>query len=428
MLMAGDTLLDQFPLLTACLEAIAAREADVRAFTEDGRDETVLLGEARALLERWPDPGARPPLFGVPLGVKDIFRADGYSIRAGSRLPAVEFDGPEASAVTRLKVAGALVMGITVSAEFACWAPGPTRNPRNLAHTPGGSSSGSAAGVAAGFFPLALGSQTAGSVIRPAAYCGVVGVKPGFGRIDRAGLVPYSASLDHVGLFADGIDRAELALAALCDGWHPAPPPLPGDLVLGVPTGPYVERASARGRKFFARAIAWLRQAGFGVCETPLFEDVEELCDDLRRLARVEVAEVHRDWVAGHGDLYHPSTLSEIRAGQASAPGTAQRLRQVQHQARRRTTAITRAAGVDLWLSPAAPDRAPAGLEATGDPVLNSPWSFIGWPALCLPCGVDADGLPYGLQLAVPSGRDEALLAAARTIERHAAGDRERLA
>ena len=152
-----------------------ARESDLRAFLPEEHRFSRLRDEYRALEKRYPDPEARPPLFGLPVGVKDIFHADGFETHAGSKLPADRLAGEQASSVTLLKDAGALVLGKTVTTEFAYFAPGPTRNPYNTDHTPGGSSSGSAAGVAAGLAPIAFGTQTVGSINRPAAFCGVVG-------------------------------------------------------------------------------------------------------------------------------------------------------------------------------------------------------------------------------------------------------------
>src|SRR3970040_1828025 len=190
-------------------ERFAEREAEVRAFVpEESRFER-LRREAKALLSRFPDSGERPPMFGVLIGVKDIFRVGGFPTRAGSRLPAEVFEGPEAEPVKKLKAAGTLVLGKTVTTEFAYFAPGPTRNPHNLAHTPGGSSSGSAAAVAAGLAPLARGPQTIGSIVRPAAFCGVVGFKPSFGRISTEGVIPLSPSLDHVGFFTQDVAGAQ---------------------------------------------------------------------------------------------------------------------------------------------------------------------------------------------------------------------------
>ena len=177
-------------------------EPRIRALLpEPGRRER-LIAEAKALRERFPEPDRRPPLFGILVGVKDIINANGFPTRAGSTLPPEVFAGPEATCVRRLRAAGALVLGKTVTTEFAYLDPGPTANPSDPARTPGGSSSGSAAAVAAGYAPLALGSQTVGSVIRPAAFCGVVGFKPSYDRIPTDGVLCFSRSVDCVGLFA----------------------------------------------------------------------------------------------------------------------------------------------------------------------------------------------------------------------------------
>jgi len=156
------------------------------------------------------------------VGIKDIFHVDGFVTRAGTRVPPERFAGPEAASVALLREAGALIAGKTVTTEFAYFEPGPTRNPHNPAHTPGGSSSGSAAAVAAGLCQLALGTQTIGSVIRPAAFCGVVGFKPSFGRIPTSGLVYFSRTIDHVGLFTQDLDGMELAASVLCRDWQPS--------------------------------------------------------------------------------------------------------------------------------------------------------------------------------------------------------------
>ncbi|MEP7357446.1 MAG: amidase, partial [Anaerolineales bacterium] len=180
----------------AVLEArFADVEPSIHAFMPGIERFARLRGEAEALEKRWPAPAGRPPLFGVAVGVKDIMRVDGLPTTAGSQLPPEEFEGPESACVSLLRAAGALMVGKTVSTEFAYFGPGPTRNPRNIDHTPGGSSSGSAAAVAAGLAPLTLGTQTVGSLIRPAAFCGVVGYKPSYDRISKKDVIPLSPSL-----------------------------------------------------------------------------------------------------------------------------------------------------------------------------------------------------------------------------------------
>jgi len=256
------------------LEArFAEREPEIQAFLpEEGRFDR-LRRELAEMETRWPDPDERPPLFGLPIGVKDIFHVDGFATRGGSRLPPEALRGPEAASVTALRKAGALVLGKTVSTEFAYFAPGPTRNPSHPEHTPGGSSSGSAAAVAAGFCRVALGTQTIGSILRPAAFCGVVGFKPTRGRISTAGVIPLSPTLDHVGFFTRNVSDARVVAPLLLDKspWglmerRPA---------LGVPEGPYLSRVSAEGMAHFESVCDRLAAAGYTVKTVPAMEDFD---------------------------------------------------------------------------------------------------------------------------------------------------------
>lgn len=375
-----------------------------------------LREEARRLFDAYPDPATRPPLFGALVGVKDIFHVEGLPTRAGSSLPPRLFAGAEAAVVGALRLAGAIVLGKTVTTEFAFFAPGPTRNPHDLTRTPGGSSSGSAAAVAAGFCPVALGTQTIGSVIRPAAYCGVVGFKPSIGRVSTAGVVPFSVSADTVGFFTQDVESMGLLAAPIVPGWRNAPRGARSP-ALGIPVGPYLEQASPEGLQGFWREVDRLRTAGLEVREIPFFGAIAEVNARHRRMVAAEFAEVHREWFSPHRDLYAPVTrdlilegrrvsmpeLESARAGRAS-------LRQEIHDAMDRT-------GTDLWLSPSAQGEAPEGLGSTGSPVMNLPWTHAGLPSLSLPAGRSRQGLPLGLQLVTRFGADEELLAWARLLE-----------
>jgi len=378
---------------------------------EPGRRDR-LLEEAEELRQRFPDPPARPPLFGILVGVKDIFRVDGFSTKAGSQLPAELFAGPEATVVTALRDAGALILGKTETTEFAYFEPGPTRNPHNLDHTPGGSSSGSAAAVAAGLCPLALGTQTVGSVIRPAAYCGIVGFKPSFGRIPTDGLITFSESADHVGLFTQDAAGMELAASVLCGEWHPVAEggatALP---VLGVPEGPYLERASSQALALFESQLGRLREAGYSVQRVPALADFEEIERRHRRLIAAELAQVHREWFAQYELLYRPRTAGLIREGQEVSEAALAAARQGQQTLRAELESLMKDAGIDLWVSPSAPGPAPEGIHSTGDPVMNLPWTHAGMPAITLPAGTADNGLPVGLQVVARFMADEDLLA-----------------
>lgn len=390
-------------------------EPTLRAFLPERGRFARLRQEYDTLLERYPDPEERPPLFGMPVGVKDIFHVDGFETRGGSRLPAARLAGRQAVCVSQLKAAGALVLGKTVTTEFAYFAPGPARNPHNPAHTPGGSSSGSAAAVAAGLAPLALGTQTIGSIVRPAAFCGVVGFKPSFGRISTEGVIPLSPSLDHVGTFTQDVAGAQTVAPILILDWgRTAAAEKP---VLGIPTGSYLDKVSAEGREHFERVCDRLRQAGFRVEEVPAMADYEEVVERHNRVLAAEAAQVHRTWFAEFEELYHPKTAELIRRGQAVKKSTLRAAVAGREKLRVGLTELMKEHGLGLWISPAARGPAPRGLSSTGDPAMNLPWTHSGLPTITLPTGRSESGLPLGTQLTGAWKKDEQLLAYAAQIE-----------
>jgi Asp-tRNA(Asn)/Glu-tRNA(Gln) amidotransferase A subunit family amidase len=372
-----------------------------------------LRREAVALADTFPDPDCRPALFGVSVGVKDCIRVEGHATRAGSRLPPEVFAGPEAAIVARFRAQGAIVLGKTVTTEFTLGRPGPTRNPLDPAHTPGGSSSGSAAAVAAGFCPLAIGTQTGGSVIRPAAYCGVVGYKPTFGRIPVQGIVPYSPSLDHIGLFTQDLAGLILAASIACDDWRAeavpsADAPRP---VLGIPDGPVMEPVEPIALAAFHDTVARLRDAGYAIRTLAFPDDLDGIRARRRELALGELAEVHRDWFAAHRALYSDYTAERITVGRKVRADTLARLRDELPRQRRSVDEQIARSGADAILTPAAPGPAPAGLGSTGSSVMNQPWTYTGHPVVTLPCGPLPGGrLPLGLQVIARHGQDERLL------------------
>lgn len=355
---------------------------------------------------------ARPPLYGVPVGVKDIIHVDGLPTRAGAALPPELFAGSEATCVTRLREAGVLVTGKTVTTEFAGAGPGLTRNPHALDHTPGGSSSGSAAGVAAGLFPLALGTQTGGSVVRPAAYCGVVGMKPSFGRISRDGVLKRSASLDHVGVFTQDVAGMQLAASVLCDDWssdEQIPDRAP---TVTVPDGTFLERVNATARAAFEAQLRRLANAGCRLqrVTVPALEKLDELARDHRRLHYGELALVHERWIDDYRAFYRTPNAEAIAEGRDVTVGQLAASRTRRRSLRATFDDLLAAHDADIWATPAAPGPAPATIRTTGDPVMNRPWTYAGVPAVTVPAGETADGLPLGLQLVGPYMEDERLL------------------
>ncbi|MCY4018920.1 MAG: amidase [Chloroflexi bacterium] len=400
------------------VERLSARFAEVedkiQAFVAEENRFDRLRRDAEALLDRHPQRAERPPLFGALLGIKDIFHAGGFTTRAGAALPPDLFAGEEAKIVTQLKQAGALVLGKTATTEFAYFEPGPTRNPHNPAHTPGGSSSGSAAAVAAGLAHLALGTQTVGSVIRPAAYCGIVGYKPSFDRVSTQGLVTFSKSADHVGFFCQNVADMQAVAEALVADWAggEAPARLP---VLGVPDGAYLQGSTALDA--FEAQIRQLEKVGYPLRRISVLDDIESIDAYHQDMIAAELALGHEGWFAKHGHLYRPRTAALIRYGGTISLARLEQAREHRMIFRERIHAAMADDGVDLWLCPAAPDVAPAGIAATGDPKMNMPWTHAGLPALTLPAGLGKLGLPLGLQLVARFGADPALLHWARGIE-----------
>jgi len=415
--------------LSRILDRLDGVEPGIMALLpEPGRRERILR-EAAALEARWPEPASRPPLYGALLGVKDLFAADGFETRAGSRLPPELFAMAEGPVVSALKRAGALVLGKTVTTEFAYFSPGPTRNPWNPRHTPGGSSSGSAAAVAAGFCHLAIGTQTIGSISRPAAFCGVAGWKPGYERTSRAGAVAFSPSLDHVGLFAAGAAGLALAAPVVVPDWqanrHSAVAAsyaarrgrMGRALTLLVPEGPYLAQAEPGALASFELSLASLAAAGFVVMRVSAMQDIEGINARHRRIAAAELARGHERWFAVHEALYSQTTADLIRTGKAISDAVLETDRAGRLALRLELDALLDRSGADFWVSPAAPGPAPEGLSATGSPIMNLPWTHAGVPTLALPAGLSGDGLPLGLQLSARFGEDEELLALGTVLQ-----------
>jgi Asp-tRNA(Asn)/Glu-tRNA(Gln) amidotransferase A subunit family amidase len=401
--------LDLFTFIESICKQIDVLEPGIHALLPEPDRRARLLSEAGALQARFPEPASRPPLYGILLGVKDLFNIDGFPTRAGSHLPAEVFEGPEASCVTALRAAGAIILGKTISTEFAYFEPGPTRNPHNLNHTPGGSSSGSAAAVAAGFCPLALGTQTIGSVIRPAAFCGIVGFKPSYDRISSDAVVPCSPSLDTVGFFTQDVAGIALVAPLLCKDWQPVEPAtLP---ILGVPDGPYLAQASPEGLAAFEIQLARLEKAGYTVKRIKAMSDIEEINRRHMQLVFAEMASIHAIWFAQYETLYRPRTAAAIREGQAVDAESLAAARVGRILVRAKFQVLMSQHGFDLWVSPSAPGPAPEGIHTTGSPLMNLPWTHAGLPAISLPAGRAENGLPLGLQCVGDYMADEQLVA-----------------
>ena len=395
-------------LARACLERIAAEEPRVGAF--EHLDPAAVLDAARRADAARP----RPPLAGLPVAVKDVVDTADLPTECGSPVHRGRQPSRDATCVARLRAAGAVILGKTVTTEFAFYRPGKTRNPHDPGRTPGGSSSGSAAAVAARFVPAALGTQTAGSVIRPASFCGVVGFKPTFGLVPLEGVSPFAPSLDTIGLFARDLAAIPLLLEAM---GAPALAPVrrepPRVALCRTEQWGLAEPATRDLVEDAARAIA---RAGARVEELDLGTGFEGLAAAQRAIMAAEAARTFAPVRARHGDLLSPVLREFLREG--DGVGREREAEAREQAARCRDALEVDLARFDVLLTPAAPGEAPAGLESTGDPAFNRIWTLLGVPCLSLPSGRGPAGLPVGVQLVGAPGADGALVESATWIAR----------
>ena len=398
-------------LAKACLDRVALRSDTVHAFAYVDPD--AVMAQARQL-----DTGPlRGPLHGLPLGVKDLFDTADMPTSYGSPIYAGHRPAADAAAVALCKEAGALVIGKTVTTEFAYFQPGPTRNPHHLAHTPGGSSSGSAAAVADHMVPLALGTQTAGSIIRPAAYCGVVGYKPSHGLITRAGVKSLSESLDTVGGFGHCVRDVAL-LGSVLTGDSRLLTLLQSSFVMSLRMGvcrtPQWPMADADTQRMLDQAVHTLAPQIHCLAEVSLPPDLPDLVALQKDLMAFEMARA-----LSHERVVHRAQLS-ARLQDLFESGI--RITGAVHAANRMATARAHRAvntlfdDWDVLLAPSTTGEAPLGLDATGDPLFCRGWTLLGLPCIHLPFFRGQHGLPMGLQLVGRFGADAELLAAAQWV------------
>ncbi len=406
----------------ACLDRIDAVEGEIRAFAHLDRDH--VLTQARALDESRAQGRPIGPLHGIPVAIKDVIDTADYPTELGSPIGAGRRPWHDATVVAKLRAAGAVILGKTVTTEFAYFHPGPTRNPHDPTRTPGGSSSGSAAAVAARMVPLALGTQTNGSVIRPAAFCGAFAVKPSHGLVSRAGVLLLSRTLDHVGAFARSLPDLALILDVIA-GHDPADPdtrpfaapdfravqsekpPLPPRFAF-VRT-PVWDKADADTKAAFEELVAAL---GSSIAPVDLPQSLAEAWETHRTImatdmahnlaalvARGEPSETLRQLLAHGRGVNAVDYLGAL----AKAPRYGASLADIFDE-------------YDAILTPAAPGIAPKGLAATGDPAFCTLWTLTGLPSLALPLLAGAGGLPLGVQLVGAPGRDARLLRTATAL------------
>ena len=399
-------------LMAACLDRIRTREPEVQAWVH--LEAAAALERARAC-----DPASMGgALAAIPLGVKDVIDTGDMPTQYNSPFYAAFRPRVDAACVAMARHAGAIVVGKTVTTEFASRMPGPTRNPHNPEHTPGGSSSGSAAAVADCMVPIAFGTQTGGSVIRPAAYCGVVGYKPTFGSINCAGMKHLSESLDTIGVLARAVEDCALVVHATSGRSLPQFAAAQRAPRIGLCRTSRWDKASNATHAILERTAQTLSERGAAVRELTLAPEFDRLYDEQQTISNFDMARaLAPEWRA------HSALLSEHMRRQVELNLDMPRSRYaeaVQHAAQCRLSfaQLLVESEVDALLTPSAPDEAPKGLASTGDSLFNRNWTLLGVPCVTLPAGSGPSGLPIGVQLVGGRDDDEQVLLAAYWVQR----------
>jgi Asp-tRNA(Asn)/Glu-tRNA(Gln) amidotransferase A subunit family amidase len=401
-------------VLAACADTIAAREPAIGAFAALDLDaaerQAKIAGTSLSAL----------PLRGLPVGVKDIIDTADSVTAYGSPIYAGHRPASDAAVVSMVRRAGGIVIGKTVSTPFAFLDPGKTRNPNNPTHTPGGSSSGSAAAVAAGMVPIALGTQTGGSIIRPASFCGVAALKPSFRLLPTTGIKCFSWSLDTAGLFAASVADVAFAAAAITgrdlrvDGDASAPP-----RVALTRTHAWGEASDAM-RNAVERAARSTEAKGARVGELVLPEIFEDAFNAFATIQSYEAWRTFAFEYDHHRDQLPPRLGELLDKAAAITPDAYDAARRVAKRARQTLTQLM--SEIDVLLTPSAASAAPKGLDFLGTPTFNRLWTLMGTPAINVPGLRDADGMPLGVQIVGRFARDRTALAAALFVEQAIAG------
>jgi aspartyl-tRNA(Asn)/glutamyl-tRNA(Gln) amidotransferase subunit A len=397
----------------ALFNRVDALEPRVQAWTTIDRD--AVLAEARQMEAEARKQQFRGPLHGIPVGVKDIFYTKNLRTTMGSTAFSDFVPTYDASVVKKLRNAGAIIMGKCVTTILVFLDPGPTRNPWNTEHTPGGSSSGSAASVAARMCPVSIGSQTVGSVGRPGAYNGVVSIMPTQSRVNMAGAFPLAWSLDHAGIFSRSVADIDVMLECLSET------PMPSlrraanhKFRIGIVRDFFFDKADTETRTKIDELTGNLANAGFEVAPVsmPAIFDLHPAI--LRTIVRSEAASTHQQLLQDKSIAYGPKLRDLVQMGELIDAGTYLRARRIRRHYQRDMVRLFE--HFDVLLTPGAPGPAPAG-TATGDPVMQAPWTLADFPTMTLPLALASNGLPLGIQLSAAPLHEGLLLEAAKAIE-----------
>jgi len=401
--------IDLLDYIDETIRRIEATDNLLRALLPEPNRRQRLRADAEALLARYPDPASRPALFGIPVGVKDLLHVDGFETRAGSYLPPEALTKPEGTLVKRIRALGGLILGKTETDEFANSEPPVTRNPRNLKHSPGGSSAGSAAAAAVGLSPIHIGTQTFRSIIGPASFCGVFGYKPSWNTIPSDGVVYMADTVDTLGFLAQDLPSILMAAELLAEVRATEKTEKP---VLGFPVDVKNAALDADAAIALDRQLAALDAAGFTVKRVPTFSGayLAEVGEQIGALLPYEMARFHAPFFEANRHLYRQRTLDSLERGLTISDARYAEARAFQAEHRRKIEALMDAAGIDLWVLPGSNGAAPENYHVTGWAEMTGSWSLAGLGSVSLPAGFADNGLPLGLQFIPRYGRDAELL------------------
>ncbi|MNC04195.1 Glutamyl-tRNA(Gln) amidotransferase subunit A [compost metagenome] len=401
----SDVTMDRY--LTQYLDLYDKVEPHVRAFVPEENRADRIKNEVARVREKYSEI-PKPSLYGIPAGIKDLIHLDGLPTRAGSNLPSQALTKSEGSFIQKLRQKGVWFTGKTVTEEFAYAGPITTRNPHQLDHTPGGSSAGSAAAVAAGICPFAIGTQTLRSVMAPASFCGVVGFKPSYARIPIDGVQLMSPSFDTFGFFTQDMEGMDFLAAELVTGWRPfkeARKP-----VLGIPEGVYMTLLEDDTKITFQKQLKKLEEAGFSIKTVAMpWEDSFIYGDAMVRFVHGEMAQVHDPLFDVYKDLYDDTVRQAILSGRTITEEELEGYRSGQLKLRNDLLDVQKSQGIDLWVSPAQAGTAPLWGTRTGWTGMTAIWSYAGAPAVSIPAAT-INNMPLGFQCIGAYGRDEELI------------------
>lgn len=415
-------------LVEACIEQISRLDSTLGAWETLNSQQA--LESARLADKEVKNKISAKPLQGVPIGIKDIFNTAGLATKRGSPIYQNHVPTEDATCISLLKAAGAIILGKTVTTEFATTDPARTLNPWDSACTPGGSSTGSAVAVATHMCPVALGTQTSGSTLRPASYNGIVGLKPSYGRISRWGVFPVAWTLDTIGILSRSVEDAALFLHVMSNhdprdsfSSHEPVPDYPTEMIqqvdrsprIGFARGLFWDLATPEVRTHTLEVLRKLERSGATIQEINLPEHFPTSLDAQATIMATEAAAVHHDTFTARPEDYGPLLSGLLRTG--SLKSGVEYLQAQQYRPRLRREVIETIEGLDALLTPTTPSTAPRDVSSTGDRTFQSPWTFLGLPTIALPTGISQSGLPLSMQFVGKLFEEGTLLGIARWCE-----------